>query len=401
MDQYKHHSEALSEVVLRFVLERSHQAQKLLILLLLSFTGMWAQSQPVYLLRHMGGSYLTDPVYQIDLFNPSKSRVNLAGYTLITRQFVARFPVNTWLEPQQAFILGKGANAGTLPDLRFEEIPDFLVRIPRDLRQGDYLILLNRQGKPLDAFYYAPSRSVAYLPDSDTLITYSQRKIPFDLPGESASVWQYLTLSPDPALAFMRVEGRWQAGSRTRNTFPAMAYNAVAARYVDGVITIETSTQFERDALRHRLERSEDGINFSTIERFATNGSASDYRVYDPDIEDGKRYYYRFVHTDRFGFNIRSRLVEVRAEARDADLSLEPFVTNTNQLNIRLFTRTDQPIRLTVIDEQGRQWAVRFYDELQSGGRYLLRFDETIPQGRYRVIAATASRRYYETFMVQ
>lgn len=358
-------------------------------------------AQTPYLLRHMGGNFLQDDVYQIDIFNPSSRVVNIGGYTLVTRQFVARLPGRIRIEPGQTFSLGKGPGPTGKPSLEFEQIPDFLVRIPRNIQEGDYLMLLNRSGKPVDAFYYASGRKVSFLPDADTLITFSRTKIPFAIPGESDPVWKYLSLSPDPALAFMRIEGRWQAGSRKRNTFPATAYDNIEARYVDGVVTIEGSSQFERDALNHRVERSLDGRNFTLVEQVPAKGQPTRYRVYDPGVKQGKRYYYRLRHIDRFGFEVRSSLVEVHADDRDADLSLEPFVTSANKLNIRLYTRTDQQLRLKVIDEQGREWALRFYDSLQAGGRYLMRFDESIPQGRYRVVVTTPERRYYKAFMVE
>jgi hypothetical protein len=371
------------------------------ILIAAMLVGLDGYAQKPMLSRHMGGNYLLDRVYQIDLFNPSSKAINIGGYMLITRQFVVRLPAGTRIGGKSSFVLGKGSKPeGGMPDLRFEAIKDFLVRIPRETQSGDYLVLLDRNKKIVDAFYYAPSRRVAFLPDSDTLITFSQRKIPFSIPSEADPQWQYLSLRSDPALAFMRVDGRWLAGSRRRNTFPATAYATLEGSFVDGVITVRVETQFEKDALRHRLERSEDGKNFSVIEQFDAKQAPTQYRIYDPQVVEGARYYYRVSHEDRFGFVIRSRLVEVRAERSDAGVSLEAFVSNAGMLNVRLFTPKKQPIRLKVLDEQRREWALRYYDDLQAGGRYLLRFEEQIPQGRYYIIAITPDRRYYQDIMV-
>lgn len=373
--------------------------------LMLAFVGycLFANAQSVYLLRHIGGVYLTDPVYQIDLYNPGNQSVNLGGYLLVTRQFVARLPQSVVIPPQQALRLGKGVGPAGMPDLRFEQIPDFLIRIPKS-NEGDYLALLNRSGKAIDGFYFGPNRQVGFLPDRDTLITERNQRVAFQIPSETDRIWKYLALRPDPALAFMRLENGWQVGSPNRNLFPATDFAQVKSAYRDGIITIETTLQFEKGGQKILLDRSEDGRDFDSHQVLTLQPGKRDYACYDTDIEAGKRYYYRFRHIDRFGFELRSPITEIRAADTRDDLSLEVFVTGpseSRQINVRLFSPKTADIRLQVLDEQFRACSIRYYDNLNLEGQYLIRIEEKFPPGLYYVLASAEGRRYYTSVMVE
>jgi hypothetical protein len=362
----------------------------------------FAHSQSVYISRYIGLNYLTDPVYQVDIFNPSDQTVSLGNYMLVSRQFVAKLPANTRLEAYSKLSLGKHNRLQL--ELPFSKIQDFIIRIPKENELGDYLVLIDPRGKIVDAFYFGPRRSVAFLPDAGELITFSNEQIPFEVPDESKPIWNYLPISPDPALAFVRIRGRWEVSSRQRNTLPATAFGPLEAKYVQGIVTINGESRFERDCLPHQLERSENGRNFERIHRFTNTQNTEEttsYRYYDDGVAPNKRYFYRLKNEDKFGFSIFSNLVEVRTDDLPGDFSLEVFQSNPGgNVNVRFSTRQARRVRIKILDEQFRELDLLFYDNLAENSQQLIKYEPNLPPGKYLILADVGERRVFETLII-
>ncbi len=372
----------------------------LLVALLLMCT--CAYSQSVYFSRYIGLNYLNDPVFQVDIFNPSDQPKVLDGYMLVSRQFVAKLPPGTRINAYEKLSLGKH-NSQAL-ELPFSQIQDFIIRIPKIQAPGDYLVLFDPRGKIVDAFYFGPRPAVNFLPDQGELITFRNEQIPFELPDEADPAWRYLQIAPDPALAFVRINGRWEVSSRKRNTLPATAYGPLEAKYVQGIVTINGQSLFERDCLPHQLERSEDGRNFERIYRFPTAGNSTEktgYRFYDDDVAPNKRYFYRLKNEDKFGFSLYSNLVEVQTDDLPNDFSLEVFQSSPGgSLNVRFSTRQQRRVRIKIMDEQFRELDLLFYDELKENSQHLIKYDSDLPPGKYLILADLGERRIFETVII-
>lgn len=362
----------------------------------------FANSQSLYFSRYIGLNYLNDPVYQVDIFNPADQPRSLSNYMLVSRQFVAKFPVGTRIDAYSKLSLGKH-NSQSL-DLPFNQIQDFIIRIPEDNELGDYLILFDPSGKIVDAFYFGPSRAVSFLPDEGELITFSNEQIPFEVPDEIQSVWNYLQISPDPALAFVRINGQWQVSSRQRNTLPATAFGPLEAKYVRGIVTVNGQSRFERDCLPHQLERSEDGRNFERIHRFPQTQNADGitaYRYYDDNVQPNKRYFYRLKNEDKFGFVVFSNLVEVQTDDLPSDFSLEVFQSNSGgNINVRFSSRQARRVRIKLLDEQFRELDLLFYDDLEENSQQLIKYEPALPPGKYLILADVGERRLFETLII-
>jgi hypothetical protein len=355
----------------------------------------------------MGNSYLEDEVYRLEIFNPSDKPVSLNGYLLVSRQYVVMLPEQAIVPPKGSLRLGKPGGPDGGPDISFQSIGDFIIRIPKRSDPGDYVVLLDTRRQMVDAFYYSPQRKVGFLPDEGELITFQNKKIPFGIPAEGNVNWSYLQMNPDPAMAFVRINKQWRATSRTRNTLPATEYSNIKAQYVNGIVTVEGNTAFERDCLDHQVERSKNGHTFQVIASLPSKQNASStnaYLFYDDKIEKDSRYFYRLKNIDRFGHILYSNLVEVRTEEAPNGFSMEVFLSRqgtTPSLNVRFSSREAQSIRIKLLDEQWREQDILFYDDLEANSQYLIKYDGSMPIGKYYVIADTERRRFYEELIVR
>ena len=366
------------------------------------FSILSCSAQSIYFSRYIGLNYLSDPVYQLDIFNPTDQAKSLANYMLVSRQFVAKLPPGTQIDAFSKLSIGK-ENKNEI-DLPFSRINDFIIRIPKEKQLGDYLVLIDPQSKIVDAFYYGPNPEVSFLPDEGELITFRNESIPFNIPDELSSSWRYLQIAPDPALAFIRVNGQWEVSSRKRNTLPATAFGILEAKYVQGIVTINGQSRFERDCLPHQLERSEDGRNFEMIYRFPAVQNAdelSDYRYYDKQVKTDHKYFYRLKNEDKFGYTVFSNLVEVLTDELPSDFFMEVFQSKPiNQLNVRFSTRQARHVRIKILDEQFRELDLLFYDELTENSQHLIKYDADLPPGKYLILADMGERRVYETIII-
>ena len=355
----------------------------------------------VYLSRYIGGDYLQDAVYQIELFNTGTRAVDISGYMLISRQYVALLPSGTRIQAQASFRLGKQSMKGA--GLSFEEIADFIIRIPSRQERGDYLLLLDRRKRWVDGFYYSPVSRVDFLPDKGELITYDRRKIPFEAPAEQDPRWGTLRLAPDPAMAFVQIGKQWHAVSRSRNTLPATAYGDISARYIEGIVTVEAEIAYERDCLDHLVERSSDGKRYRQVGSLKSEGNSRQprrMRFYDHTVAADDRYYYRITNRDRFGYIVHSRIAEARTTTQAEDFHMESFVTGEGRLGLRFSAKAAPEVYVKLLDERFREYESVRYRAVKPGSRYLIYFDARLPRGRYLVIADTGSRRYYREVMV-
>lgn len=385
--------------------------QKALLILILAvsplFLSFASGQESIYLSRYIGNNYLEDPFYRLEIFNPTESVQDVSGYMIASRQYVVLLPAGVQIPPLSRLSLGKSGSPGGPIDVDFAAVGDFIIRIPSSQEQGDYVVLMDRRRNIVDAFYFSPLPIVNFLPDEGKLITFQSKEIPFEVPEEQRSIWKYLQVSPDPAMAFIRINDQWQATSRTRNTLPATAFGVINGKYVNGVVAITCSTLFERDCLPHELERSEDGLSFLPATTLPSHRNAPDvraYRFYDDQIQPNLRYYYRVKNRDRFGQVTYSQLVEVRTDEVTDDFQIEVFLgqqAGGNSLNVRFSTRDAQAIRIKLLDEQFRELSLLFYDQLAAFSQNLIKYTGPLPAGKYFIVADTDGRRYYEELIVR
>ncbi|MEM6260930.1 MAG: hypothetical protein AAGI38_00370 [Bacteroidota bacterium] len=358
-------------------------------------------AQSPYFSRYVGSSYLESSVFEIDLYNPSPRRVDISGYMIVSRQFVFLLPRGSRIPPSSRFSMAKKSGKGV--SLEFSSMEDFLIRIPTPGEQGDYLALFDRNGNLVDGFYYASNRDVQFLPDRGELVTYQNKRVPFELPGERNRVWQFLRMLPDPAMAFIRQEKGWQVTSRLRNLRPVTAFEGAEASFVEGIVNLQVRTAFEENCRLHVVERSEDGQTFLPIGELEAIGGLTvpaNYRFYDDEVKTNRRYFYRFKNVDRFGFEVTSRILEVRTDPFPEEFQMNVFLGGKGEVNLRFSSRKEQDVHIKLLDEQYREVDVLFDGKLSAQRPQLIKYNSALPVGKYYLIASTEKQRFWEEVYV-
>lgn len=348
---------------------------------------------PVHISRYIYGDYLAANTHKIELFNASNQPQNLSGWTLITRQYIARLPEGTQILPYRSFSMAK-TGAVTLP---FTSLPNFSIRLATDINQGDYAALFDARGRMVDGFWVSPVNVPLFLPDRANFPNDAQTYI---LPAATSKAWEYMRIDPNVAMAFVRFEGQWQLTSDKRNLLPATEFASLAAEWVDGIVMLRWRTNFEQECYTFAIQRSHDGgrtfSNIGTEAAHISVGKPTDYVAYDTRAERNKNYVYRIAQTDKFGNVLLSPLADVFTSEAIGGFAMEGFRSN-NGLNIRIGTQTAQDVRLTLLDGQFREVEVVFEGKLSAESQWLLTYNTPLANGTYYLVADTDARRYYQT----
>lgn len=343
--------------------------------------------------------------HYIDLFNPSRQEpISLEGYLLATREYCLQFPANMILPPLGVIRLGY--NSKTKVDYELTQSPAFEARQNAGAETGNFAFLQNPQGRTVDAFYFNRERSVSFLPQRARYREGQEGERALNLPDEQNVSWGYMQMEPDPAMAFVRVNGKWRINSRRRNLIPATEYRSLQARYVEGIMTIRWSTTEENDCFFHFVERSIDGVQFAEIGETRAAGNTKQqqaYTFYDPDVEKNRVYYYRVKNVDKFGQIVYSNPFKIRTADNPDGFNLE--ISQDLQgpgygLNVRFASTIDQKVQVKILDEEYREIALLYYGSIEANRQNLITYAESLPIGKYFVLLSTEDRRYFEPFIV-
>lgn len=303
-----------------------------------AFLALSVYGQGLYVSKFSPGypGNIEDNAHRVELFNESNRSIDISRYILVTRNYVLTFPPGTMVRPFRAFRLGYRSYHNDL-SLELSELTSWDRRTVRVPSEGDFVALYNRRGNLVDAFYFGPNRRTTFLPQR---INWTNRYL--DIPDENDNRWQYINNEVDPAVCFVRINGRWYPNSRTQNLLPATVFRTVQARYDLGIVTLEWRTLMEQDCYFMDIERSTDGNRFTTIKTVPTQGNSSEpitYQEFDTEFEEERVYYYRVTHTDKFGNTLYSPLAKVRTSPNPDGFAFEILLKEEQQeseLRVRL-----------------------------------------------------------------
>lgn len=357
-------------------------------------------SAQVYISKYLPGNYLADNRHEINLYNPGLQDVSLANYLLVTRDYSVRFPKSARIPAGATFRIRKKRKTGEPFDLELARTPDFLIRFHDRSFEGNYAVLYDYQMKIRDAMYFAPLREVPFIPDEDTCITFKREYIPYSIPPETRSVWSYLSMGDDPAIAFIQKDGSWQLTSARNNMEPATAYGNFSLRYEEGVVGLRWSTRFEEEAREHVVERSKDQQSFTEVGKVRSQGNGQEirqYSFYETNLAEGERFYYRIKNEDPFGNVVYSKIRAIETKEGPESFALNVFLgkqSERQELNVRFFSRYNQRVRIRVFNQDGREMCILFDDYVYGGSRNLLKTGRPLPPGKYLVLADTETERF-------
>lgn len=364
-------------------------------------------SQNVYLSRVAPGfpGKENDVAHRIELFNESNNFADISGHYLITRYYTFRIPDNTYIRPFSNFSFGLAGGSVNKLDLVMPQQPSYLKKSARDPFEGDFAVLLNKEREVLDAFYFGIQSSVSFLPVSADLPN-GEGKV--DLPDEGDESWAYLRNEVDPVVAFVKINDKWRANSRTTNFFPATNYRAIQVKeYKDGFVTLSWQTMFELDCYFHYVERSLDGKNFNLMEKVPGRREGEDpktYEYYDTRVERDRVYFYRVTHYDKFGEVIHSPMAKVRTDENPSDFSFEIIRGDGGSapaINVRFASKQPQSVRIKLLDEELRELAFLFDKDVEGKKQNLISYSKPLPVGKYFIVVVTENQRYYEPLVIE
>lgn len=358
--------------------------------------GSALRAQDVFISRYIPGNYLFDNTHRVQFFNPGTRPESLEGFFLVTRDYSVRLPASVRIGPRSVFTIAKSRAADV--NLVLSEVPDFLIRFRVLEDEGNYIVLMDRNRNVVDAMYFSPVPNVPFLPERDTLITYSREKLPYYVPPENREIWSYISVGDDPTRAFVKQGGEWKLSRG--NERPATEYRDINVRFFDGIVTVRWTTSFEQNLRYHFIERSEDQEEFSPVGTVESEGDSKDfqsYEFYEKDLKPGEMYYYRVRSEDIFGNSVYSKIRGLKAEEGQEEFSLE-VIAGPNiaggALSVRFTSRYSQRVRVKLFDDQMREVAILFNDYVFAGIPNLLKIDRPLVEGKYLILADTDTKRF-------
>ena len=360
-------------------------------------------SQSIFISRIVPGNYLSDNRHRVEFYNPDNSSQSLEGYLLVTRDYSVRLPGEVRVPAHGTYVLAK--NRAPDVNLSLATTPDFLIRFPMLEHEGNYIVLFDPKGRILEALYYSPVPNVPFLPDRDTLYTYSREKIPYYIPPENRPIWNHFTAGSDPGSFFLKVKGVWRMSSLRDN--PATEYQNVTLRYKEGILNLKWTVSFEKDSRLHIVEKSTDIERFVPVDTLESKGDTRDlrqYAYYEEGLDPGTTYYYRIRNIDAAGREIYSRIREVKAEEGQEEFSMEVLQgpsTGAGPLRVRFNSQFSQQVRIKLYDERRMEVAILFDDFVYAGVPGLLKVGRKLPAGQYLILAETETKRFGQNFEVK
>lgn len=364
------------------------------------------RAQGIFISKFTPGNYLSDNFHCVELGNPAAVPADVGGYLVITRNYSVRLAAGTRIQPRSLLRIGKHSGSGQTFDIQLSNTKDFLIRFNLNEDEGNYVCLIDPKGKMVDAFYHSPRPNVPFLPDRDTLITFSGTKIPYYLPPENRQVWNYLSYGDDPGISFYQRLGKWQLSTEGTPSTPLTSYHDFSARYFDGIVTLKWSTSYEEDVISHVVERSEDQENFTRIGQVISKGNSDEYQFYpfyDKDIQPGKAYSYRVKGVDGFGNEVFSQIRSIQAEDGISEFEMEVILVpygDEAELNLRFSSEYSQNVQIKLLNEHLAEVAILFDDYVFARRPNLLKVSRRLTSGRYTVLATTADKRFGQDIVI-
>ena len=124
------------------------------------------------------------------------------------------------------------------------------------------------------------------------------------------------------------------------------------AQLVDGVVKLNWSTSREIDSSHFVIEKSLDGVSYSSIGQVSSGTSSGQYSFTDRTTL-GKINYYRLKLTDFDQHFTYSKVLIVRNDCRPVVFKLSPNPVST-YLNVSFRLEKDEVIKLNCFDQMGR-----------------------------------------------
>jgi hypothetical protein len=196
-------------------------------------------------------------------------------------------------------------------------------------------------------------------------------------------------------LSLANLNNTWYIGTRnvTTSPLPVELLNFDARLTPEGTVDLTWATAMEVNNKLFTVERSQDGMTYTTVTEVAGAGNSNvelNYSAVDPHPFTGTSYY-RLRQTDDNGQSTYSRVAVINMAA-SATLQLYPNPARTT-LRLSYSTASPGPVLMRIVDAGGRVLAT--YNNLQQTGVNTYDFNvATFSRGTYflQIISNVESR---------
>jgi hypothetical protein len=173
----------------------------------------------------------------------------------------------------------------------------------------------------------------------------------------------------------------------------------------NNTVLLNWQTQYEQNSSHFNVQRSSNGVNFTTIgsvQSAGTANAATDYSFTDNTIaalNGAKTIYYRLQQADKDGRTALSSIVTVKSETTDGLLTVmqNPAV---NELRLQIAVKQQQQVQLVITNAQGQQVSTNQLT-LQQGATYTALPIHQLAAGAYYVTVTTPAGKQTTSFIKQ
>ena len=167
-------------------------------------------------------------------------------------------------------------------------------------------------------------------------------------------------------------------------------------------VLLKWNTSNEKDILTYKLERSTDGINYTSIVEIPANKNGGSYEFIDTEIEETNQLlYYRLSETNSWGETsiIKTNLI-IRNESIESTIELYPNPNNKEELTISFHSVLSLPntIEISINDMLGNAVANESI-EFKSNN-LAIKIPIPLQAGMYSVVLKTTTKQYIKKLIV-
>jgi hypothetical protein len=349
---------------------------------------VWSQNPQI--IRFIPGVYRENVNHRIDLYNPTKAPISLERWLLVTRDYSFEFPAGVKIPPQQRLTILKVGG-----DISLDRHPNFLIRIPDATQAGHYAVLIDPTGQARAGLYLAPIPQVRFLPDSGVHISHGGRPIPFYLPSETASLWQYVPWDPDPITGVALIRGQWRYTTaneeKEKLLYAPIRFSTLYGEADTLGILLTYEVEIREPCSRYFLERQTELQGWHPILTHSCSGPGRyKFQYYDTITFAGARYAYRLIYVSSEGDTLISLPLVIQTK-----VYTPPFQMRATRGFLRLYVERSQPIKIKLLNAQYEE-VLRLYDGWLNGGvENVFRWEpQRYPDAHY-VVVWTPTRRYW------
>jgi hypothetical protein len=348
--------------------------------------------------------------------NTGSKIADISGYVLATRDYVFVFPDKYVLAPGEKIRLGKHVrnDVQQVRQISFIGHPNFVVRVERynnasdSKNKGNYVALIRPKGQLIDAFYVCPRPEAPFLPVTEGECYSNKVLVPrcYSLPHENDPAWKFFPFDgEDPSVGFEQVNQQWRpyAVNSPKSIYAPTAFEAVEARYNDGVVRLSWRTAFEDQLPFMLIERGINPQQFQLLSRISAQGvskTATEYEYIDNKVVANQQYFYRIRFEGPNDVLVESNTAAVETANEAFWWQVIPdSILDRRELVLRFKSRNEERIKIKLLDAQMTEVAILFYSGVYADTYQLLKWNPTKPleTGRYYLVATTGDKRYFKT----